>query len=62
MSLKAAHSLSNGFENTLESHLRSPEDNLPEAPPIPDIRYVLFGSLDTGKLYIHNTDGTLHFI
>ena len=29
----------------LESSLRSPEDNLPEAPPIPDIRYVMFGSL-----------------
>ena len=29
----------------LESSLRSPEDNLPEAPPIPGIRYVLFGSL-----------------
>ena len=29
----------------LESSLRSPEDNLPEAPPIPGIRYVLDGSL-----------------
>ena len=29
----------------LESPLRSPEDNLPEAPPIPGIRYVVFGSL-----------------
>ena len=29
----------------LESSLRSPEDNLPEAPPIPGIRYVLNGSL-----------------
>ena len=32
----------------LESSLRSPEDNLPEAPPIPGIRYVMFGSLDFG--------------
>ena len=46
----------------LESSLRSPEENLPEAPPILGIRYVMFGSLDTGELYIHNTDGTLHFI
>ena len=29
----------------LESSLRSPEDNLPEAPPIPGIRYVMNGSL-----------------
>ena len=29
----------------LESSLRSPKDNLPEAPPIPGIRYVLNGSL-----------------
>ena len=29
----------------LESSLRSPEENLPEAPPIPGIRYVLNGSL-----------------
>ena len=29
----------------LESSLRSPEDNLPEALPIPGIRHVLFGSL-----------------
>ena len=50
MSLKAANSLSNGFENTLESHLRSPEDNLPEAPLIPGIRYVMDGCLDSGKL------------
>ena len=53
MSLKATHSLSNGFENTLESHLRSSEDNLPEAPPIPGIRYVMDGSLDIGKLYVY---------
>ena len=33
------------FYCMLESPLRSPEDNLPEAPPIPGIRYVLFGSL-----------------
>ena len=32
----------------LESSLRSPEENLPEAPPIPGIRYVMVGSLDTG--------------
>ena len=53
MSLKAAYSLSNGFENTLESHLRSPEDNLPETPPIHGIRYVMDGSLDIGKLYVY---------
>ena len=45
MSLRTANSLSKGFENALESHLRSPEDNLPEASPIPGIRYVLNGSL-----------------
>ena len=33
------------FYCMLESSLRSPEDNLPEAPPIPGIRYVLDGSL-----------------
>ena len=33
----------------LESSLRSPEDNLPEAPPIPGIRYVMFGSLIIDK-------------
>ena len=54
MSLKAADSLSNGFENSLESHLRSPEENLEEAPPIPGIRYVMGGSLDIiiSKVYL----------
>ena len=46
----------------LESPLRSPEDNLPEAPPIPDIRYVMFGSLDTGELGIWETGSNSHFI
>ena len=40
------------FYCRLESHLRSPEDNLPEAPPIPDIRYVVFGSLDSDILEV----------
>ena len=44
MSLKAANSLSNGFENLLESPLRSPEENLLEAPPIPDIRRIIYSS------------------
>ncbi len=44
MSLKAANSLSNGFENLLESPLRSPEENLLEAPPIPDIRRIVYSS------------------
>ena len=34
------------FYCRLESHLRSPEENLEEAPPIPGIRYVMDGSLD----------------
>ena len=46
----------------LESSLRSPEDNLPEAPPIPGIRYVLNGSLDTGKLGTWETGSNSHFI
>ena len=46
MSLRAADSLSNGFENPLEAHRSSqPNGNLEEAPPIPGIRYVLNGSL-----------------
>ena len=36
----------------LESSLRSPEENLPEAPPIPDIRYVMDGSLDNDILEV----------
>ena len=36
----------------LESPLRSPEDNLPEAPPIPGIRYVMDGSLDNDVLEV----------
>ena len=36
----------------LESSLRSPEDNLPEAPPIPGIRYVMDGSLDNDILEV----------
>ena len=46
----------------LESSLRSPEDNLPEAPPIPGIRYVLDGSLDTGELGIWETGSNSQFI
>ena len=30
----------------LESSLRSPEENLPEAPPIPDIRYIFVRQLN----------------
>ena len=52
MSLRTADSLSKGFENPLESPLRSPEDNLPEAPPIPGIRYVMDGSLDNDVLEV----------
>ena len=40
------------FYCMLESPLRSPEDNLPEAPPIPGIRYVIFGSLDSDFLEV----------
>lgn len=46
----------------LESSLRSPEENLPEAPPILGIRYVMFGSLDTGELGIWETGSNSHFI
>ena len=40
------------FYCRLESLLRSPEDNLPEAPPIPGIRYVMDGSLDSDILEV----------
>ena len=40
----------------LESSLRSPEDNLPEAPPIPGIRYVMDGSLIIDKLELHQNN------
>ena len=38
----------------LESSLRSPEDNLPEAPPIPGIRYIFVRQLNCSFGYTYD--------